>query len=62
MAGFRLQPVYGCAMQQAAEKGDLDEMKALAEQAEAVLASEGDIAGELKSLKAAIAKQEADEG
>ena len=38
MAGFRLQPLYGVAMQQAQQRGDLDEMKALAEQAVAALA------------------------
>jgi|GEM_PF-670972 len=52
-------PLYGIALQQAKESGDLDEMKALAAQAEAHVASEGDISGALDELNATIAKMEA---
>ncbi|MDX6708296.1 MAG: hypothetical protein QOK16_4620 [Solirubrobacteraceae bacterium] len=55
----KLQPLYGIAMQQAAESGDLDEMKALAERAERHLAADGDVADALETLKAEIAKTEA---
>jgi hypothetical protein len=59
MAKPVFRPLYAVAMQQAETDGDLDEMKALADQAEAHLASEGDIPSQLESLKETIAKMEA---
>ena len=53
-------PLYGVPIQQARESGDLDEMKAVAKQAEAHLEEHGDVAGALKQLKAEIAKKEAE--
>jgi hypothetical protein len=55
----RVVPLYSVAMQQARSGGDVEKMRALAEQAEAHLASEGDIPAELEALKAAITKHEA---
>lgn len=54
----KVVPLYGIAMQQAAEGGDLEEMKALAERAERHLAADGDVAGALETLKAEIEKAE----
>jgi hypothetical protein len=55
----RVVPLYAVAMQQAQGGDNLDEMKALAEQAEAHVASEGDIPAALDALKETIAKMEA---
>jgi hypothetical protein len=57
-----IRPLYGVTIQHACERGDLDEMKELAAQAEAHLAADGDIAAHLEALKAEIAKQEAEQG
>ena len=51
--------VYGCAMQQAAAKGDLTEMKAIAAQAQQFLAEYGDVSAALEALKIEIVKLEA---
>ncbi|MEY2514651.1 MAG: hypothetical protein QOJ89_2009 [bacterium] len=55
----QIRPLYAIALQEAAQSGDLDEMKSLAEQGEVHLAAEGDVAGSLETLKAEIARQEA---
>lgn len=54
-----LRPLYAVSIQHACQSGDLEEMRALAQRAEEHLAAEGDIAGELAKLKAAIAEAEA---
>jgi Domain of unknown function (DUF1843) len=51
--------VYGVPMRDAAAKGDLAEMKALAAQAQQHLAEHGDVSAALEVLKLEIAKLEA---
>ena len=53
-------PLYAVPVQQAVQSGDLDEMKAVAKEAEAHLDEHGDVAGALQELKAEIAKKEAE--
>jgi hypothetical protein len=58
MAGNGL--LYGPAMHQAREQGDLSEMRRLASEAEQHIAKYGDVPRELEELKAEIARCEAD--
>jgi Domain of unknown function (DUF1843) len=58
MAG-RIVPLYGVAIHQARESGDLDEMRKVAAEAEEHLAQHGDIPKAYEELKAEIAKAEA---
>lgn len=51
-------PPYGVAIQQAIARGDLAEMKRVAEQAEVYLKEWGDIRGALSALRVEIAKAE----
>ncbi|MCA1587228.1 MAG: DUF1843 domain-containing protein [Chloroflexi bacterium] len=52
-------PLYGVAIHQACERGDLDEMRKVAAQAEEHLAEYGDVPKAYEELKAEIAKAEA---
>ena len=51
-------PPYGVAIQQAIASGKLDNMKRLAQEAEAHLAQHGDLRVALELLKVEIAKHE----
>jgi len=62
MTNGRLQPLYAVCIQHACQSRNLEEMKAVAARAEEHLAAQGDIAGELAKLKAAIAEVEAGQG
>lgn len=50
--------LYGVTVGEACAKGDLDEMRSLAKQAEEYLAEHGNVAAALEVLKAEIAKAE----
>lgn len=50
--------LYGVGIHRAAAGGDLSEMKKIAAEAEAYLASHGNISAALQTLKIAIAKLE----
>lgn len=52
-------PLYGVTIHHAVDKGDLEEMRKLADEAEAHLADYGDVKAALEKLKAEIAKLEA---
>ena len=52
-------PPYGPPIHQAIARGDLNEMKELAERAEQFLKQTGDLAAALEILKTEIAKSEA---
>jgi hypothetical protein len=54
-------PVYGCAMRESIAKGDLDDMKALAEQAEQHIREHGNVPLVLEVLKTEIAKAQRSE-
>jgi HPt (histidine-containing phosphotransfer) domain-containing protein len=56
--GGHIVPLYGVAIHQACESGDLDEMRKLAAQAEEHLAQYGDVPRAYEELKAEIAKHE----
>lgn len=51
-------PLYAAAMCEAAAKGDLDEMRSLAQQAEEHLQEHGNVPAAVEVLKAEIAKAE----
>ncbi|MEY2441050.1 MAG: hypothetical protein QOJ46_476 [bacterium] len=53
------RPLYAVPVQQATQSGDLDEMKAVAEEAERHVEQHGDVGAALQELKAEIAKMEA---
>jgi hypothetical protein len=53
-------PLYGVAIHQACERGDLDEMRKLAAEAEEHLAQYGDVPKAYEELKAEIAKHDSD--
>jgi Domain of unknown function (DUF1843) len=55
-------PLYGVTIGEACVKGDLDEMRSLAKQAEDYLAEHGNVPAALEVLKAEIAKAEAASG
>jgi Domain of unknown function (DUF1843) len=54
-----VRPLYAATIHHCLLSGNLEEMKSLAEVAEWFLAAEGDIAKELATLRAEIAKLEA---
>ena len=54
--------LYGPAMREAAAKGDLEEMRSLAQQAEEHLREHGDVPAAVEVLKAEIAKAEGEGG
>ena len=51
-------PPYGTAIQDAIAKGDLSQMKKVAQEAEAYLRQTGDLRSSLAALQIEIAKQE----
>jgi hypothetical protein len=56
--GGNIVPLYGVAIHQACERGDLDEMRKLAAEAEEHLAQYGNVPEAYEELKAEIAKHE----
>jgi hypothetical protein len=54
-----IRPLYGITIHHCVDRGDLEEMRKLADEAEQHLAEHGDVKEALERLKAEIAKLEA---